>query len=207
MHSTMGSRQIGWCLAMVLLLWGCGSQEFESKAALMAYLRDPGNGYHLTEHVNGVDYALTYRPTDLLVTQSLSANSSKEEIDSLKTVFGDQLYFNLSISKAGKEVLNTFAGNRRQFGAMVNQLAFGLSNKVQLLTAKRDTIAMISHLYPRLYGMGGGNTILMAFPRDERLFKGETFQLSVTDLGLGGGKLNFEFKSKAIANEPKIKQP
>ncbi|MEN1785025.1 MAG: hypothetical protein AAGF77_07790 [Bacteroidota bacterium] len=205
MHSTMGSRQIGWCLAMVLLLWGCGSQEFESKAALMAYLHDPGNGYHLTEHVNGVDYALTYRPTDLLVAQELPDNYKKSTVDSLRNHYGDYLYLNLSMSAGGQELLSHKAGDRAAFGAMVNQLAFGMGSKIHLVNQVRDTLPLLDYVYPRMYGMGHSTDLLLVYKKEPRLIESDFVRLTIADLGYGTGEIAFKMPTKNFIEQPELK--
>ena len=110
----------------VYLLVSCAQKSFETQEALWTYLKDEDNGYLQQKNINGYDFSLLYKPTDLLVAQELGANRSQEKIAALREKYKKQLYFTLSMSRNGKELLSTTPKNRQEFGAMVNQLAFGM---------------------------------------------------------------------------------
>ena len=46
------------------------------------------------------------------------------------------------MSKNNQELLSVAPKNQNEFGAMVNQLAFGMQDKVHLFTAQKDTIEL-----------------------------------------------------------------
>ena len=189
---------------MVVLMVSCSSKTFDSREELMAYVTDSDNGYVQHKNINGVDFSITYRPTDVLVHQELMDTTSKEELDSLRNKYGKYMYFNLSISKNNKEVLNSINSSRADFGAMVNQLAFGMGDKVHLIGKHRDTVELLDYIYPREYGMGGATTMMFVYPREEKVLNDDFFQFTIEDIGLKTGEVGFKIPSKPINNEPKL---
>lgn len=196
----------------VFLLFSCGQKTFESKEALWDYLKEENNGYLQTKNINGYDFSLLYKPTDLLVLQELGENSTDEEIKKLRKKYKKQLYFTLSMSRNGKELLSTTPKNRQEFGAMVNRLAFGMGNKVHLYTAKKDTLPLIDYNYPRMYGMSGATTMLFVYPRDQKYLQActelcrsdETLSFTIQDLGTYTGEVKFKINIEKLNNEPQL---
>src|SRR5690606_17306205 len=114
-----------WGLLMCLVLIGCGNRVFDTEVEMLSYLKDEKNGYIQHKKVNGVDFTLMYRPTDLLVKQELGDSISSDRVKALRNKYSKYLYFNLSMSKNNKELLSAAPKNRAEFGQMVNQLVFG----------------------------------------------------------------------------------
>ncbi|MDC8005222.1 hypothetical protein POV27_14265 [Aureisphaera galaxeae] len=170
----------------------------------MTYLKNPENGYTQSKQVNGVDICLTYRPTDLLVAQELRGATSKTAVDSLRDKYHKYLYFNLNISKNGKELLSAVPKDRNEFGAMVNELSFGMEQNVHLFTNKKDTIPMMDYIYPRMYGMGSSTSMLLVYPRNKELTNSEFFKISLKEIGLLTGEVNFKFNTTLVQEEPSL---
>ena len=83
----------------------------------------------------------------MLVKQELGDNLSQSEVEvsrikELRNNYNKYLYFNLSMSQNNQELLSTAPKNRNEFGAMVNQLAFGMGDKVHLFTQSKDTLEL-----------------------------------------------------------------
>ncbi|WP_025739443.1 hypothetical protein [Aquimarina pacifica] len=192
-------------ITKLLLLFSCSSKSFETSEEMWAYLKNPKNEYFYSKNINGVEYTLFYKPTDLLVEQELSGEASSSKIDSVRDKYNRYLYFNLSMSKNNQELLSNVAGNKQQFGAMVNELAFGMEQKAHLYTQKKDTITMADYIYPRMYGMSGATTMLLVYPRDEKINDQEYLTLSIEDLGFYTGEVKFKIPTKVMNNEPKLK--
>ncbi|GAB5400866.1 MAG: hypothetical protein Aureis2KO_24510 [Aureisphaera sp.] len=193
-------------LVLVVLASACSQTSFEDKPSLLAYIKNPENGYTQTKEVNGVEIALTYRPTDLLVAQELRGEASKTTIESIRKKYSKHLYFNLSISKNGKEILSSVPNDRSEFGAMVNKLSFGMGRSVHLFTDKKDTIPMTDYIYPRMYGMGKSTSMLLVYPREKELMDSNFFKVSLKDIGLSTGEINFKFDTEKIHSEPLLSQ-
>jgi hypothetical protein len=157
------------------------------------------------KNINGYDFSLLYKPTDLLVAQELGENTLKERITALREKYQKQLYFTLSMSRNGKELLSTTPKNRQEFGAMVNQLAFGMGEKVHLFTQNKDTLELLDYNYPRMYGMSQSTTMLFVYPRDEKQLSEETLNFTIQDLGTYTGEVKFKIETYKIRNEPRLK--
>lgn len=183
---------------------GCGNKTFDTKEELLTYIKEDAHGYIQQKTINGVDYSLLYRPTDLLVQQELGTNTSEEKINELRAQYGNYLYFNLSMSQNGQELLSTAPKNRNEFGAMVNQLAFGMRDKVHLYTATKDTLEMTDFIYPRMYGMSGATTIMFVYPRDEKILQKAYLNFTIEDLGLYTGEVKFKIPTKVFKHEPQL---
>ena len=196
----------------VFLLVSCTQKSFETKEALWTYLKEANNGYLQQKNINGYQFSLLYKPTDLLVVQELGANTSKESVTALRKKYQQYMYFTLSMSRNGKELLSTTPKNRQEFGAMVNQLAFGMRDKVHLFTQQKDTLEMLDYNYPRMYGMSQATTILFVFPRDEKYLKACTepcrsdafLNFTIEDLGTYSGEVKFKIAIEKINKEPTL---
>ncbi len=206
-HSLLGMVREGFLVlfTLVLLLSSCGQKTLNSKGELMAYLADEENGYTQKKTINGVDFSITYRPKDLLVVQELFDEMSDFQIDSLRNKYEEYMYFNVSLSQNNQEILNNVATNGRDFGSMVNQLAFGMGDKVHLFSKTKDTIEMADYAYPRMYGMSDKTSMLFVYPRNEQLFEYDFFHISIEDLGLNTGEVSFKIPTKLILQEPNLK--
>ncbi len=189
----------------IVLTTSCSKNIFDTSEELLEYIKQPENGYLYAKTVNGVDFSLLYKPTDLLVNQELTGESSASKVDSLRSKYGEYLYFTLSMSKNNQELLSNVAGNKQKFGAMVNELAFGMEQKVHLYTPQKDTIAMADYIYPRMYGMSGSTSMLFVYPRDEKVTEEEHINITIEDLGFYTGEVKFKIPTKMINNEPKLK--
>jgi hypothetical protein len=191
------------CIALLFTLISC-TTTFDSEAEMMEYIADESNEYRYSKNVNGVDYTLQYRPTDLLVKQELGDNADKKLVDSLREKYGKCLYFNLSMSINGQELLSNVVRDKQQFGQMVNDLAFNMDQKVHLLTAQKDTISMLDFVYPRMYGMTNSTTIMLVYPNDKQLLDQEYLNFTIEDLGFYTGEVTMKINPRKIQQQPKL---
>jgi hypothetical protein len=184
----------------------CTTKSFDTPEAMWKHLKEKDNGYLHTKSVNGYDFSLVYKPTDLLVHQELGTDTSNtKKIATLRAKYKEYLYFTLSMSKAQKELLSTAPKNRQEFGAMVNQLAFGMREKVHVFSQKKDTLEMLDYIYPRMYGMSKATTMLFVYPRDSKYLKDEYLNFTIEDLGMYTGEIKFKIPTEKIKNEPELK--
>lgn len=186
--------------ALLVLCWAC--TRVHSPAELQQYVLDPDNGLSKARTTGPVDIKVTYRPTDLLVSQSLSEMATPYEIDSLRNGFGQQEYFILSIAANGKEI-ETYALNQTKFGERVQTLAFGMDDYVRIITDRQDTIPVSDYFYQRTYGVGKTSDFLMAFEA-EKLRRSENFRFQIGEFGLGTGDQNFKFETRRLNELPKL---
>lgn len=191
---------------LILLLFNfCGRQTFESTQELIDYIVEEENGYRQTKEIKGVSYELQYRPTDLIVQQEVGEKGTAEEISELRLKYKKYMYFNLRMSLNGQELLSNVVRDKNQFGQMVNDLAFGMDQKVHLYTPQKDTLAMADFIYPRMYGMTRSTQIMIVYPRDKGYINKEYLNLTIEDLGLYTGEVKFKVPMTPINNEPELK--
>ncbi|MDO5974515.1 hypothetical protein [Flavivirga jejuensis] len=195
----------------LLILSSCvNNKTFNNETALLEYIKAPKNGYTQSKTINGVDYTLTYRPTDMLVVQELGnsiadAKHSSLDVAEVRNKYNKYMYFNLSMSKNNQELLSVTPKNRNEFGAMVNQLAFGMNEKVHVYTPSKDTLEMADFIYPRMYGISRATTIMFVYPRDVKALNNKYINFTIEDLGLYTGEVKFKIPIKKIKDEPKLK--
>jgi len=191
---------------MLLGFVSCDTNKtFKSKEEMLRYLKEGDNNYMQYKTVNGIDFSLLYRPTDLLVSQEIEGEQVEtSRIDSLREHYGKYLYFNLGISKHNKDILNVLPKNQAEYGALVNQLAFGMRNKVHLFTQNRDTIPLVDFIFPRMYGMSKSTNIMLVFSKDEKKMSTNFLNLTIGDMKLNTGEIKFKISSDHIKNEPQL---
>ncbi len=170
----------------------------------MSFLKDESNGYIQHKNINGYDFTVMYRPTDLLVEQELENSNDNKQVKQLREQYGEYLYFNLSISKNNKELLSSIPKDLSQFSGLVNQLTFEMDSKVCLLNLQKDTIQLLDFVYPRLYGMSNSTTMMFIYQKEIRKMNTEYLIFSLKDFGLSTGRQQFKFKTNNILNQPKI---
>jgi hypothetical protein len=190
---------------LFFILISCSNKTFSNKEELLDYLKNKDNEYLKTKNVNGFEYSLLYKPTDLLVEQELGEDVSIKKVKELRKKYIKYMYFNLSMSKDGKELLSATPKNKQEFGTMVNQLAFGMKNMVHVFTSKKDTLEMLDYNYPRMFGMSKSTTMLFVYPRDKKYLEEEYLNFTVQDLGNYTGEVKFKIATNKIKNEPQIK--
>lgn len=189
---------------ITLVLISCNNKTFETAEALWSYIKDTDNGYLQNKTVNGVEFSLLYKPTDLLVEQELVDYSEDSLIKRYRNKYKDFMYFTLSMAKNNRELLSNVAGNKQQFGAMVGELAFGMGQKVHLYTSQKDTITLTDYIYPRMYGMSGATTMLFVYPRNKKELEKEYLNFTIEDLGFYTGEVKFKVPTAIINEEPGI---
>ncbi|WP_244283451.1 hypothetical protein [Flavobacterium hercynium] len=194
-----------YTLLLVLFICSSCSNTFDTQEKLNEYLQKENNGYNYKKTVANVDYVLQYRPTDLLVQQELGEDRNPAQIEKLRKRYNQYLYFNLSMSKNNQELLNSVSQDKAKFGQMVNDLAFGMEEKIHLYTPSKDTLSMTDFIYPRMYGMSNATSIMIVYPRDKKYMNEEYLNFVVEDLGLETGDIKFKLNTKALLNEPQLR--
>lgn len=192
-------------LPFILLLFisSC-SKTFDTQEEMNDYIQNEDNGYHYKKTVANVDYVLQYRPTDLLVKQELGDDTNPAKVEKFRKHYGQYMYFNLSMSKNNQELLNGVAQDKAKFGQMVNELAFGMEEKLHLYSPTKDTLTLADFIYPRMYGMSNSTSIMIVYPRDTKYINQEYLNFVIEDLGLETGDIKFKLDTKALKKEPKL---
>lgn len=192
-----------YLLLLIWMLFSCSRDQFDSASKYQDFISDETNGYLQKKTVNGIHFTLQYKPTDMLVEQEI-VELSEENISTLRNKYKQYLYFNLGMSKDNRELLSATPKNRNEFGAMVNQLAFGMGDRVNLISAARDTLPLLDFIYPRMYGMSGSTNILFVYSRDENSLNGEFLNFIIQDIGLFTGEVKFKIPTTLIIDAPTL---
>lgn len=192
-------------LPFILLLFisSC-SKTFDTQEEMNDYIQNEDNGYHYKKTVADVDFVLQYRPTDLLVKQELGDDINPAKVEKFRKHYSQYMYFNLSMSKNNQELLNGVAQDKTKFGQMVNELAFGMEDKLHVYTPTKDTLALADFIYPRMYGMSNSTSIMIVYPRDPKYMDQDYLNFIIEDLGLETGDIKFKLDTKALINEPQL---
>lgn len=191
-------------LISLMIVFSC-SKTFDTSEEINEYIQDEDNGYYYKKTIEGVDYELQYRPTDLLVKQELGEKQNDTLVQQLREKYSKYLYFNLSMAKNNQELLNSVAQDKAKFGQMVNDLAFGMEEKIHLYTPEKDTLAMADFIYPRMYGMSNSTSIMIVYPRDTKYMSQDYLNFTIADLGFNTGEVKFKLQTKALKKEPQLK--
>ncbi len=189
----------------IISLCSCSSEIFENEQDLWTYLKETENGYLQQKKINRYDFSLLSMPTDLLVIQELGEDRSKVKIKKLRDKYKKYMYFTLSISRDSKELLSAAPKTRQEFGEMVNQLAFGMKEKVHLFTQKKDTLTMLDYNYPRMYGMSQSTSILFVYPREKKYLKEGVLNFTIQDIGTYTGEVRFKIDVNQIKKQLRLK--
>jgi hypothetical protein len=193
-------------IAVILLpaiLLSCGTPEYLSEPELLAFCQDEDHGLTKTIVSGDVSTRLTYRPTDVMVSQEMktSADPSSDKIATLREKYSPYYYFILSLSRSGKEVLNS-SGGHTEFSSLLQTISFRMGEVVNLTTPSRDTIPLTDFVYNRTFGLSASTDILLVFPRSD--VKDETIQINIDEFGLGAGKQSLIFKTEDLNTVPRI---
>jgi len=191
-------------LLLLLIISSC-TKTFDTQEEMNDFIKDEDNGYNYKKTIVGVDYVLQYRPTDLLVKQELGDEIDVARVEKLRQKYNKYLYFNLSMSKNNQELLNGVARDKAKFGQMVNELAFGMEEKVHLYTPEKDTLAMADFIYPRMYGMSNATSIMIVYPRETKFMNQDYLNFVIEDLGLDTGDIKFKLNMQALQKEPQLR--
>lgn len=177
----------------------CNLRSDKNHAELLKEVNDEKNGFTQTKEINGVKLSLTYRPTELMVSQELEQiGDIKVSKDSLINKYKKNLYFILNYSKNDKEILSSISESRQKFNEVQNTLTFGMRDKVVLVNNKKDTIPFLDYNFPRTYGMARSTSLLFIFKKDENFDDSNTVTFTVNDIGLGIGDVKFKYSLNTI---------
>lgn len=191
-------------VSVILLgVTSCSHKKFNDSEALIDYILNPINGYILNKSVNGVEFKIIYRPTDLMVAQEIDSYRNTKLIDSLREKYNKHYYFNLSLSKNNKALLSQQMKDQQEFGAMVKKLSFGMNQNIFITTKEKDTVRMSDYIYPRLYGLSKNTSMLLIFPKKD-IENSEHIKLTIKDIGFQTGEVSFKYNTQILKNEPTL---
>lgn len=185
---------------ILIILVGCQSKAGTEKE-ILTYLRSPENGVIKTEMSGDISVSAYYKPGDL-VWMHQEMPTDKMERDALNEQMRITDYFIFEISREGREIENSFAGDPDRFTTVVNYLTSGIADRIQL-TTNRDTFPASSVTYVRNFGYAGATQLLVSFPSELKSSNGKALLVLDDDL-LGAGHIEFEFDINDLKRIPTL---
>lgn len=183
-------------ILLIISLASC-RQNLESKSDYLSWFADDRNGLTKKQTVNGIDFIVTYRPTEVLLMQELdlSRDYSENEIKQIRSSYDSSLHFLMEISFP-KDYAIKNSTDQSTFLKFFQELAFGIEDKVELITPDGIYPPAFFH-YERGYELAKKERFLFSFMKpDAKNFKEITFQYK-DDL-FNTSVLNFTFDLKNI---------
>lgn len=175
------------------------SKTFSSVEELQKYILDQSNGLIAIKEEKEIIIKVIYRPTDLLIARELKS----KKLEDLKLKYEKNLYFILSYSKAGHDILKSGVTSQTDYGNKLNVLSYNMNQYVRLISGK-DTIPVKDYIYQNMFGTSHSTELLFAFSKDQ-IKKAKTIEFVLEDIGFGIGKKIFEFQYSDIENIPHLK--
>jgi hypothetical protein len=191
------------CFVFFILLNNCTPKKLPFEK-LNLYLQDESNGVKKTQVIGDFTYTLTYKPHDLLVWQELQGNKNIKDtlLNRLKSKYEKYDYYILNIKAGDKDVLNGASSNMQMFSQNLQTLSFHMADYTYAVTEKKDTLYLADFHFPRLYGMGGGTQVILAYNKDKE--PGSYTDIFLDDIGVGTGRQVFRFKKEDIEKIPML---
>ncbi len=186
-------------MAVLVTLISCRPQTL-TEAELMAFLNDERNGLKKSEEIGGVTATVTYRPTSLLIWQTVGDVTDSVALREAHERYGKYCYFTLSFSMQAREAL---VPSHPRYAEMVNILSFRMHDYLRMTTSAKDTVEMADFAFNRTFGMAGSTDLLLVFPR-EALASRKWVQLNLGEVGFGLGNQSFRFLTDDIVTCPEV---
>jgi hypothetical protein len=196
-------RKESFSFFAVICIGACSSATQNTAQELSEWIKSSGKYTQATE-VNNYRITVSYRPTDLLVSQELGETTpDAATVNSLRQKYSKYYYFVLSLSKDNKEALLPAKGALEQYSGMVNTLSFRMKEFVTLTTSQSDTIPVADFVLDRTYGLRPSTDLLFVFS-NERSHGKDWVQFNLNELGLGVSDQRFRFKTEDLDEAPGI---
>jgi len=188
---------------LALFLSACQSSEL-SPEKFKEYASDPENGFVQVATLGTTKVELAYRPSALLALQELEGTDSIAQAawDAAFMRYNAYLYFNLSLSDNGKEILYS-PRNYANYSELLKTLSFRVGEFVSAKANDKE-IALMDFYFQPTFGMGSSNTILLVFDKKE-LGEAEELEINIKDFGVGTGDQSFIYNTSELENIPTIK--
>ena len=200
------AQRAGWgsMLFFMLCLTSCSSGVL-TQEELVAYVQDEKNGVSKKKVLGKTEIGLEYRPSDMIARQDLAnkENPTPEETEQAKANFQKGLYFTLHLSKNGEELEMGALSSQEEFAKRIQQLSFGMRERILVRTSTNDSVPLLDYVYPRMYGMTGKTSMLLVFDRAQAT-QGEWLDVIINGYDLGVGVNKFRFQVKDIEKVPEL---
>lgn len=184
-------------ILLILIISSCNEKHFDNSQELLTYINKKEHGYTQEKVIGGIKFKLLLKPTDLVAAQEIEDDMAKTGIDSIRRKYSHFIYFNLTISKNNKELLSAIPTDQAQFGALMNQISFDMSENIHLFDTKKDTFQMLDYIYPRMYGLSKSTSLLLIYEKN-KISTTENLFLTIEEFGLNTGEVKFRIPSELL---------
>jgi len=187
----------------VLCTFSCTPSHMD-KQELNEWLLDESNGLSAEKEIGGIKLRATFRPTDLLIDQSLRGKYEEAKESELRGKYEAYAYFVLTMEKGGEDALYGTSGSQADFSEKLQTIAFRMGDFVNITTSAQDTIPVADYAFPRTFGIAKSTSLMFAFNKEAFKNK-EWVSFNLNEFGLNTGDQRFKFQLSDIHNTPKLK--
>lgn len=184
----------------ILILAGC-AKEVSNSEELLAYTLDVSNGVSQKTEIGNVSVSVSVRPSDLMMARELQNNP--DDIDKVTRKYQDQVYFLLSYSKEGRDILRSGVSGQGDYSQKLHELSFNMNQYVHLI-AGNDTIPVYDYIYQNMFGASHSTDVLFAFRKQDISKSTPVIEFVLKDIGFGIGKQVFTFQQEDIERIPQL---
>lgn len=169
------------------------------------FVNNPDNGLVLSKSINGVDYKVTYWPSVLVAWLDAENDTAltDEQWEKLVNHYQQYHYFKVELSGKGQEILNHVLHDKNKYSQLVNNLMFGMNDRIRLIIPSVDTLELVDVHAPRFYGLAPATQLTCIFKNDYKETNSLCFEID--DPGLYTGDNRFEFFVRDIKKIPGLK--
>lgn len=191
-------------LSCILFLNSCSSPSYLPESELQAYIKEESNGLIKKRTIDPFKFTVQYRPNDLVILQEVGDDLEPEKIAAAANNFEKYAYFILNLEVDGGSALYKSSQDMAIFSERLQTLAFGMSERVSLITSESDTIRVADYVFDRTFGMG--STMLMFVFNNEKLADTDWFTFNLKEFGFRTGDQKFRFETSDLTAVPRLEE-
>ncbi|MBL4706128.1 MAG: hypothetical protein JKY54_16500 [Flavobacteriales bacterium] len=191
-----------------LILDGSEKVVIEAKKTPVEYVNFIKNATHLhrTKTIAGVDYRLSYLPTEYMVCNELKSNeiSKAEFIKALEGFVGTE-YYMLQIEVPGTvtELAKVNLTYQQQYQERIAYLSFGMQSDIKAISDDGTEVFCNVYHFERTYNATPYSTFIIGFPDDE-LEHAKERTIALEDKLFNNGLIKFNWSTDQLKVIPQI---
>lgn len=181
---------------MIALFFLSCSTNLTNRQDVFTYINDPKSGLVQIKQMGDLKVLMSYYPPELVANQIGRQDRSPDLLND----FSDKVYFKLSFSNNGKELLPQLSS--QSYATVLEVFSFRMSSYISLNMKGAASVEPLDCLFEQTYGMSEANHLLVVFDRSS--IRSQDFSINIKEFGLGYGNISFDFKKKDIDLLPNI---
>ncbi len=172
--------------------------------AYMSWVKDPGNGLHLSKALKDYRYELQYRPSEMIVLQEQKETiADKASFDERISEMNDLQYYNLQLFGPNGKAVISQNNPEAYFGNLEYYSSYAQADIS--MVQQGDTLPCALFHLERYYDLSPYNTLVLGFPKTENEHAERT--LVFNDRALNMGPVKFNISSSELENIPNLQIP